>query len=86
MNKFDLQFPSGRSAADLPNLDANASMQEIITAYNALVKQYNYINKALAFENNFDGYLAKVELRFDNSVRPENYHQKIQPCRRHYQN
>jgi hypothetical protein len=58
-----------RSDLDFPQLEDNASLEDVIRAYNRLAKGVNFSNKRISIQSNFDGYIAKdVEIAANSSV------------------
>jgi hypothetical protein len=54
--------PTGRSFKDLKSLDTDSSLEEAIETLNALNFYFSQLSKYLSFQNNFDGYIASVEI------------------------
>jgi hypothetical protein len=48
-----------RSAIDIPELDSDAALDRVIASFNELVTSYNYFNKSISLQSNFDGYIAE---------------------------
>ena len=51
-----------RSAVELKDVDSDASLSDVIKAYNELADMLNYTLKFLSFRSNFDGYIPTVKI------------------------
>jgi hypothetical protein len=51
-----------KSGEDLKLLPEDAEVSQIIDAYNDMVNSYNFLNKFISFQSNFDGYIVNVTL------------------------
>lgn len=52
--------PEIRSFFELPLLDKEANLGQVIDYFNRLVDNYNFFNKALSLNSNFDGVIKEV--------------------------
>jgi len=52
-----------RADREIPELEEDVELEELIKNHNALVKRFNFITKALSFKNNFNCYIAEVEFQ-----------------------
>jgi len=48
-----------RAEIEIPELDSEATIDQVIESYNTLVTSYNYFNKSISLQSNFDGYIAE---------------------------
>jgi hypothetical protein len=44
---------------DIDELDSDATLDQVISSYNKLVSSYNYFNRSISIQSNFDGYIAE---------------------------
>jgi hypothetical protein len=57
-----------KSDLDLPQLDDDAELIDVIKAYNRLAKSYNFTNKNLSFQANFNANIQTATLAAGASV------------------
>ena len=62
------------SDLDIPQIEDGTSLEEVINAYNRLVKSVNFTNKRISIRANFDGYIARdVEIAASSSVKIQHF-------------
>ena len=63
-----------RADFDFSTLEDDATLQELITKYNKLIKGINFLNKFLSIQSNFDGYVAsEVTIPATSSVKIQHF-------------
>ena len=63
-----------KSDLDFPQLEEDASLEDVIRAYNKIAKGVNFSNKRISIQSNFDGYIAKdVEIAANTSVKIQHF-------------
>lgn len=48
-----------RADSDIEELEDTSELADVIKTFNKLVASYNFINKSLSIQSNFDGYIAE---------------------------
>ena len=57
-----------RADRDVKQLEDTDDLPKVIQLYNALAKGYNFLNKFISIQSNFDGYIATVTIQSGESL------------------
>lgn len=72
MTRPQLAVPS-RSSEDISTIPEDAELSQVIDATNKLIESYNFLNKFISFQSNFDGYVTNVTLPATTEVRVQHF-------------
>jgi len=57
-----------RADRDVKQLEDTDDLSKVIQLYNALAKGYNFLNKFISIQSNFDGYITTVTIQSGESL------------------
>lgn len=63
-----------RADSDIEELEDTSELPDVIKTFNKLVASYNFINKSLSIQSNFDGFIAEdVKIPATSSVKIQHF-------------
>jgi hypothetical protein len=64
---------SYKADLDFPSLESDATLEDVIKAYNELAKGMNFLNKFISFQSNFDGKISSVTIAATSKARIQHF-------------
>lgn len=63
-----------RADVDIEELEDTSELQDVVKVFNKLVASYNFMNKSLSIQSNFDGFIAEdVKIPATSSLKIQHF-------------